>query len=41
MAVGQAVGAFKLFTGLEPDATRMEAHFRHLLEQRQAEETRT
>ena len=31
MAVWQAVGAFKLFTGLEPDAARMEAHFRRLL----------
>ena len=31
MAVGQAVGAFKLFTGLEPDAARIEAHFRRLL----------
>jgi len=34
MAVGQAVGAFKLFTGLEPDAARMEAHFRRLLAER-------
>ena len=39
MAVGQAVGAFKLFTGLEPDAARMEAHFRRLIRQREAEET--
>jgi shikimate dehydrogenase len=31
MAVGQAVGAFELFTGLQPDATRMEAHFRRLV----------
>jgi shikimate dehydrogenase len=31
MAVWQAVGAFRLFTGLEPDAERMEAHFRRLL----------
>ncbi len=31
MAVGQAVGAFKLFTGLEADAARMEAHFRVLV----------
>jgi len=38
MAVGQAVGAFKLFTGLEPDAARMDAHFRRLIEQRQREE---
>ncbi|APG93743.1 shikimate dehydrogenase (plasmid) [Sinorhizobium americanum] len=28
MAVFQAVGAFRLFTGLEPDAGRMLAHFR-------------
>ena len=28
MAVFQAVGAFRLFTGLEPDAARMLAHFR-------------
>jgi shikimate dehydrogenase len=34
MAVGQAVGAFRLFTGLEPDAARMDAHFRRLLQQR-------
>jgi shikimate dehydrogenase len=31
MAVGQAVGAFELFTGLVPDAARMEAHFRALV----------
>lgn len=31
MAVGQAVGAFELFTGLPPDAQRMEAHFRRLV----------
>lgn len=30
MNVGQAVGAFKLFTGLEADAVRMEKHFRSL-----------
>lgn len=30
MNVGQAVGAFRLFTGLAPDASRMEAHFRRL-----------
>jgi shikimate dehydrogenase len=34
MAVGQAVGAFRLFTGLEPDAARMDAHFRRLLAER-------
>lgn len=33
MAVGQAVGAFKLFTGLDPGAARMHAHFRSLLRQ--------
>jgi shikimate dehydrogenase len=31
MAVGQAVGAFRLFTGLEPDAARVDANFRRLL----------
>jgi shikimate dehydrogenase len=31
MAVGQAVDAFRLFTGLEPDAQRMQAHFQRLL----------
>lgn len=31
MAVGQAIGAFRLFTGLEPDAARMGAHFTQLL----------
>jgi shikimate dehydrogenase len=31
MAVGQAVRAFELFTGLPADAQRMEAHFRSLL----------
>jgi shikimate dehydrogenase len=30
MNVGQAIGAFKLFTGLEADAGRMEKHFRSL-----------
>jgi shikimate dehydrogenase len=30
MNVGQAIGAFRLFTGLEADAARMEAHFRKL-----------
>jgi shikimate dehydrogenase len=34
MAIGQAVGAFRLFTGLEPDPARLDAHFRHLLAQR-------
>ena len=31
MNVGQAVGAFKLFTGLEADPARMNAHFRKLV----------
>jgi len=31
MNVGQALGAFRLFTGREPDAARMEAHFRRLV----------
>ena len=30
MTVGQAVGAFKLFTGLHADPSRMDAHFRRL-----------
>ncbi len=34
MAVGQAVGAFRLFTGLEPDAERMQAQFMRLLAER-------
>ena len=32
MAVFQAVDAFRLFTGLEPDADRMLAHFTALVE---------
>jgi shikimate dehydrogenase len=31
MNVGQAIGAFKLFTGRDADAARMEAHFRRLV----------
>ncbi len=31
MAVGQAVGAFKLFTGLEPEPERMQRHFLTLI----------
>ena len=31
MAVGQAVGAFKLFTGMEPDPLRMDAHLRAMV----------
>jgi shikimate dehydrogenase len=30
MAVGQAIGAFKLFTGRDADPTRMDAHFRRI-----------
>lgn len=33
MAVGQAVGAFELFTGLQADSARMTAHFSRLLEE--------
>lgn len=36
MAVGQAIGAFELFTGRPADAARVEAHFRGLLGERQA-----
>ncbi len=31
MAVGQAIGAFELFTGLQPDPVRVAAHFRQLI----------
>lgn len=34
MAVGQAIGAFELFTGLAADAARMDAHFRRLIKER-------
>ena len=34
MNVGQAVRGFKLFTGLEADAARMDAHFRALIARR-------
>lgn len=36
MAVGQALGAFELFTGRQPDADRVERHFHQLLALRQA-----
>jgi len=36
MAVGQAIGAFELFTGRPADAARVQAHFRRLLDQRRA-----
>jgi shikimate dehydrogenase len=32
MAVFQAVDAFRLFTGLEPDAERMRAHFLSMIQ---------
>jgi shikimate dehydrogenase len=35
MAVGQALGAFELFTGRCADADRVERHFHHLLAERQ------
>ncbi len=35
MAAGQAIGAFELFTGRQPDAQRMEDHLRRMLAQRQ------
>jgi shikimate dehydrogenase len=34
MNVGQAVRGFKLFTGLEADPARMDAHFRQLVRER-------
>jgi shikimate dehydrogenase len=34
MAVGQAIGAFELFTGRKADPARVEAHFRRLVAQR-------
>ena len=34
MAVGQAIGAFELFTGLGADAARVDAHFRILVRER-------
>jgi shikimate dehydrogenase len=37
MAVGQAIGAFELFTGVKPDADRMERHLRSLLAARSGE----
>ncbi|WP_422934613.1 shikimate dehydrogenase [Sinomonas sp. P47F7] len=38
MAVGQAVDAFRIFTGIEPDAERMRAHFLELIELEAASE---
>lgn len=34
MAVGQAIGAFELFTGRRADAARIDAHFRQLIQER-------
>ena len=31
MAVWQAIGAFQLFTGRQPDTARMERHFRSMI----------
>jgi len=36
MAVGQALGAFELFTGCEADPARVERHFHHLLNLRES-----
>ncbi|MDP3823869.1 MAG: shikimate dehydrogenase [Burkholderiales bacterium] len=36
MAVGQAIGAFGLFTGLKADPVRVEAHFKRMLTERDA-----
>ena len=36
MAVGQAIGAFELFTGRPADAVRVETHFRRLLAERRS-----
>ena len=36
MAVGQAIGAFELFTGLKADPVRVEAHFKRMLTERDA-----
>ena len=36
MAVGQAIGAFELFTGLKADPARVEAHFQRMLGKRDA-----
>ena len=37
MNVGQAAGGFKLFTGLDADAARMDAHFRRLVSMTEAQ----
>ena len=39
MAVYQAVGAFELFTGIEPDALEMRRHFDELVAIRAAQQS--
>ena len=41
MMVWQAVGAFEHFTGIKPDAARMEAHFRSIVSSVGSADTRT
>ncbi|WP_075790664.1 shikimate dehydrogenase [Massilia putida] len=38
MAVGQAIGAFQLFTGLAPDPARIDAHFRAMVDAKAAQD---
>jgi shikimate 5-dehydrogenase len=40
MMVWQAVGAFEHFTGIKPDAARMEAHFRNIVSSVSSADTR-
>lgn len=40
MAVGQAIGAFELLTGLQADAGRMSSHFARLLDNERREQNR-
>ena len=40
MVVWQAVGAFEHFTGIKPDAARMEAHFRNIVSSAESENNR-
>jgi shikimate dehydrogenase len=37
MAVGQAIGAFELFTGLQADADRIDTHFRSMVAAKRAQ----
>jgi shikimate 5-dehydrogenase len=39
MNVGQAARAFKLFAGIEPDAERMDRHFRSLQREKEGAPT--